>query len=650
MLTRKLMGAGGQGGVAAEDDYWVVEVSGVRRLGDVLVNSSDDVIAAFEDLQAVGVVSLDKNGIENWQKKYAYSTYDSVGYKRIGVDSSDNIYISTYYDLGLGASRDIALIKTSASTQAVLAQAGISSSVFDSPGKVSVDSSDNIYQTLLYNDGTVNTAGLAKYDSSLSLSWIYKFNDGTNPSNFVSTTVDSSGYIYAGGYAKEAGTFEYRPYLVKINSSGTVQWSITTTNTITSVQNAEDYGGVIRDIIVDSSDNVYISISGLFSGSGFTKRLHVLKLNSSGTVQWHKQFSSTGNSPAASTGNTLDMCITTGGVLVVCWDDSTVSGDPYTTAIVGLDPSDGSVSWQHAINKKSYSSLHAHPLGGWCFSIADVSSPYGGYIARLPDDGSLTGLWGNLSYNSSSRWVSATGGMTWGASSISAASDSPTETTPVYSDTTSSYTLTKTTETGLLKGSVTKAVEEGDQWDSGNVLDVLSIADEGDLVVIAFSVDNSTTDWSWQGMSFTAIEDLTNQSNPGTYVGYRIVQAGDSNPYLGGGDPKELGKLTAIAAAFKPTYTTFENSDYSNGESSSLDPPSVTATADLWIITGHLDDDSNSTFTAPSGYELIGTAGDPAVGSGTCICYKEESLTSENPGVITSSSSDNWYATTVAFS
>jgi len=648
MLTRKLMGAGGQGGAAAEDDYWVVEVSGVRRLGDVLVNSSDDVIAAFEDLQAVAVLSLDKNGVENWQKKYAYSTYDSVGFKYIGVDSSDNIYISTYYDLGLGASRDIALIKTSASTQAVLAQAGISSSAFDSPGKISVDSSDNIYQALYYNDGTVGTAGVAKYDSSLSLSWIYKFNDGTNPSNFISTTVDSSGYIYVGGYAKEAGTYEYRPYLVKLNSSGTVQWSITTTNAITSVQNGEDYGGVIRGIIVDSSDNIYISISSIFSGSGFTKRLHVLKFNSSGTVQWHKRFSSTGTAPSAIFGSTLDMYITTGGVLVVCWDDST-EGIPATTAIVGLDPSDGSVSWQRAINKKSYSSLHAHPLGGWCFSIADASSPYGGYIARLPDDGSLTGMWGNLTYGNSSRWVSATGGMTWGASSISAASDSPTETTPVYSDTTSSYTLTKTTETGLLKGFVTKAVQSGEDWDFGNVLDVLSIADEGDLVVIAFSVDNSTTSWSWQGMPFTAIQNLTNQSSPGTYVGYRIVQTGDSNPYLGGSS-SNLVKLTAIAAIFKSTYTTFENSDYSNGGSSSLDPPSVTATADLWIITGHLDDDSNSTFTAPSGYTLIGTAGSPAVGSGTCICYKEESLTSENPGAITSSTPDGWYAVTAAFS
>jgi hypothetical protein len=646
MLTKKIMGAGGFGTPPSGDDYWVVEVSDVRLMGDVLVNSSDDVIAAFGDLQAIGVVSLDKNGVENWQKKYAYSTYDSSGFKYIGVDSSDNIYISTVYNSGLGSSGDIALIKTSASTQAVLAQAGISSSASDTAYAISVDSSDNIYQTLYYNDGTVSTAGLAKYDSSLSLDWIYKFNDGTNVSLFRATAVDSSGYIYAGGYAKEAGTYEFRPTLVKLNSSGTVQWIIKTTNTISTLQNGEDYGGIIRSIIVDSSDNVYIAIAAPFSGSGFTKRLHVLKFNSSGTVQWHKQFSSTATNPAGPSGNLIGMCITTGGVLGACWDDGTEV--TYTTAIVGLDPSDGSVSWQRNINKKSYSSLHAHPLGGWCFSVAADSSPYGGYIARLPDDGTLTGLWGNLTYSESSRWVSATGGMTWGSSSISAVSDSPTETTPSYAAATSSYTLTKTTDP-VLKGFVTKAVADGGDWDSGNTLDVLSIADEGDLVVIAFSVDNSTTSWSWEGMAFTAIEDLTDESTPGTYVGYRVVQAGDSNPYLSG-DASDLEALTAIAAIFRPVYTTFENSANSDGFGSSLDPPSVTATADLWIITGHLDDDFNSTFTAPSGYVLVGTAGDPSVGSGTCMCYKVASLTSENPGAITSSTSDGWYAVTAAFS
>ena len=645
MLTKKVMGAGGVG--AESDDYWVVEVSDVRRLGDVLVNSSNDVIAAFEDAQAVAVVSLDKEGVENWQKKYAYSTYDSAGFKWIGVDSSDNIYISTVYDLGLGASRDIALLKTSASTQAVLAQAGISSSSFDVPYKVSVDSSNNIYQAITYNDGTVATAGLAKYDSSLSLDWIYKFNDGTNLSEFRATTVDSSGYIYAGGYAKEAGGSEYRPYLVKLNSSGVVQWSIKTTNTISTTQDGIDYGGLIRDIIVDSSDNVYISIAATISSAGVTQRLHVLKFNSSGTVQWHKQFSSTGSSPEDTSAN-LDMCITTGGVLVACWDDGTES--PASTAIVGLSPSDGSVSWQRNIDQVNFSSLHAHSLGGWCFSIADSSSPYGGYIARLPDDGSLTGAWGNLFYNSSSRWTSATGSMTWGSSSISAVSDSPTETTPSYAAATSSYTLTKTTETAFVKGFVTKAVVNGSSWNSGNVLDVLSRANEGDLVVIAFSADGSTTSWSWQGMSFTAIENLTNQAAPGTYVGYRIVQAGDSNPYLGGSAPDDLKNLTAIAAVFQPTYTTFENSGYSNGSGASLDPPSVTATADLWIITGHLDDDPNATFTMPSGYTLIGAAGDPSVTSSTCIGYKKESLTSENPGAITASASDAWYAVTAAFS
>lgn len=661
MLVNKVMGAGGLvggGTPPSGDDYWVVEISDVRRIGYVIVNSANDVIAAFEDAQAVSIVSLDKEGLENWQKKYAYSTYSSVGFKYIAVDSSDNIYISTMYNLGLGNGNDIVLIKTSASTQAVLAQAGISSSSFDTAYAISVDSSNNIYQALYYNDGTVSTAGLAKYDSSLSLDWIYKFNDGTNPSIFTSTAVDSNGDIYAGGYAKEAGTFAYRPYLVKLNSAGVVQWSIKTTNVISTLQNGEDYGGLIRNIIVDSSDNVYIFIATTFSGSGFTKRAHILKFNSSGTVQWHKQFTSTATYPSNSFGDTGGMCITTNGVLVVCWSDGTEV--PASTAVLGLDPSDGSISWQRNIDRRDYNSVYAHPLGGWCFSVATYLSPYGGYIARLPDDGTLTGVWGNITYSESSRWVSVTGGMTWGASSITAASDTPTETSPVYTSSTSSYTLTKTTDPAAIF-SVTATYINGYAWDSSNRLDVLSKASVGDLVVIAVSADNydGRGPIEWGGMSFTTIIDRTDQASPVTYVGYRIVQSGDTNPYLSGGDfVSDSSYISVVAAIFGQAegFTTYVNSGYSSGSSSNLDPPSVTAIAGLWIITGHVDDDYNVTFTPPSGYIMLGTATTPdsSVTSSTGIAYKIESLTSENPGIMSYTTSatagDSWYATTVAFS
>ena len=89
-------------------------------------------------------------------------------------------------------------------------------------------------------------------------------------------------------------------------------------------------------------------------------------------------------------------------------------------------------------------------------------------------------------------------------------------------------------------GSIVFSTTQGDTtgWDApGEGPNILSLASVGDLVIVAFSFDLFTaapSSWSWGGMAISAISNLTNLDNPGTYVGYRIVQPGDTNPYLVG--------------------------------------------------------------------------------------------------------------------
>jgi DMSO/TMAO reductase YedYZ molybdopterin-dependent catalytic subunit len=85
-------------------------------------------------------------------------------------------------------------------------------------------------------------------------------------------------------------------------------------------------------------------------------------------------------------------------------------------------------------------------------------------------------------------------------------------------------------------GSVTKTANSSSGWDTpAEALDVLGVASEGDLVVIAFSFeDGDDSSWSWVGMSFTPIFDGTGVKDPGYYVGYKVVESGDSNPYVSG--------------------------------------------------------------------------------------------------------------------
>jgi len=203
-------------------------------------------------------------------------------------------------------------------------------------------------------------------------------------------------------------------------------------------------------------------------------------------------------------------------------------------------------------------------------------------------------------------------------------------------------------------GSVTKTASDERGWDSSEeALNVLSIAQTGDLVVIAFSfASDADSSWSWQGMSFTAISNQTGSENPGAYVGYRFIQSGDANPYVINVSGDAWRALSIVASVFRNV------SGYVAAASDSLDtgsgdpnPPSLTATGILGVITGHIEDEFVDDWGAPSGYTLASYAAVSPVfsASSTVVAYKTGSFTSQDPAAFTGSGSDSWRATTIAF-
>lgn len=200
-------------------------------------------------------------------------------------------------------------------------------------------------------------------------------------------------------------------------------------------------------------------------------------------------------------------------------------------------------------------------------------------------------------------------------------------------------------------GSVTKTAADESGWDqSAEALNVLSIAQTGDLVVIAFSLAASgNISWSWAGMSFTSTFNRTDTTNPGTYVGYRFIQSGDSNPYVTGLNSGDWAGLSIVASVFRNVngYVSVQNS---SGATGLPDPPSLTATGKLGVITGHIDNDAVTNWGAPSGYTLASstsiTGGNQ---SSTVIAYQIGSFTSQTPAAFTGTGTDAWRATTMAF-
>jgi hypothetical protein len=200
-------------------------------------------------------------------------------------------------------------------------------------------------------------------------------------------------------------------------------------------------------------------------------------------------------------------------------------------------------------------------------------------------------------------------------------------------------------------GSVTAEYGRGDKWDADEPLDVLSIAQTGDLVVIAFSFEDSAESiWSWVGMNFTQILNATNNENPGAYVGYRFVQSGDANPYVSGVG-ENWDELSVVASVFRGV-SSFSSGSSSNDSSGMPDPPSLTTTGALWVITGHVIGSLITNWGAPANYTLADFQ-NSGVGaedySSTAIAYRIETLSSDNPGAFTGSGNGQWRATTSAY-
>jgi hypothetical protein len=140
---------------------------------------------------------------------------------------------------------------------------------------VAVDSSDNIYITgtssgtnvfgASVTSGTTEDIFVVKLNSSGVVQWVYTAG-GTGRDRGRKIALDSSGNIYVAGYYQNTVDFgggnvtsngSFDAFILKLNSSGTFQW-------------VKSYGGSTgndlgRDVVVDSNDNAIML--GTFRGT-----------------------------------------------------------------------------------------------------------------------------------------------------------------------------------------------------------------------------------------------------------------------------------------------------------------------------------------------------------------------------------------------
>jgi len=156
---------------------------------------------------------------------------------------------------------------------------------WDSALKMAIDSSDNIhitgYSEQDLNDG--NDFLYLKYnkDGTILDSLIWDRNTETNVGRDI--VLDSSNNVYIAGYTDvDAGVWDddYNTYLSKLSSTGVFQWD--------RIWGGSNYD-VARAIALDSSENIYLA--GLTRSYGAVQADALLmKYSNTGTLQWNQTY------------------------------------------------------------------------------------------------------------------------------------------------------------------------------------------------------------------------------------------------------------------------------------------------------------------------------------------------------------------------
>jgi len=250
------------------------------------------------------VVKLNSSGVYQWHTFYG-SGGDDYG-TGIVMDTNGNVYVTGYSSATWGTplndhsgNNDVVVLKLDTSG-AYQWHTFYGSSEYDWGSGIAVDMDGNVYVTGQSNatwgttplnpfSGSVDTIVL-KLDTSGAYQW-HTFYGSSDADGGYGIAVDMDGNVYVTGHSTATWGTPLAPFnggydivVVKLDTSGAYKW-----NTFFG-SGGGDYG---YGIAVDGSSNVYVT-GGSNATWGTPINPHsgnddivVLKLNSSGSYQWH---------------------------------------------------------------------------------------------------------------------------------------------------------------------------------------------------------------------------------------------------------------------------------------------------------------------------------------------------------------------------
>jgi hypothetical protein len=236
-----------------------------------------------------------------WEQTFGGSVGNSTGRRVQQTTDGGYIIVGTTTSFGANNSRYY-LVKTDSSGKQQWEQT-FGGSVGNGTGRGVQQTTDGGYiivgQTDSFSSGKLKVY-LVKTDSSGSMQWQQTY--GGNKYNFGATVQQTTdgGYVFFGTTVADN---HYLAYLVKTDSSGTMQWEQTfpgpyDQNGGTSVRQTTDGGYIITGTAIQSRDQSYA---------------YVAKTDSSGKVQWEQTFGGKGLTTGMSVQQTKDSGYVIGG-------------------------------------------------------------------------------------------------------------------------------------------------------------------------------------------------------------------------------------------------------------------------------------------------------------------------------------------------
>jgi uncharacterized delta-60 repeat protein len=385
-------------------------------------------VGSFNELQ---LAKYNTSGTIQWQRRFGGSV-DDYGYG-IAVDSSGNVYVIGYTASGVDP-RDIIFAKFNTSGAIQWQRTLTNSGGNDYGYGIAVDSSANVYIIgQVYAGGNYNFQ-LAKYNTSGTIQWQRKLG-GYGDAYGQGIALDSSANVYVIGYSNPtapSGTYNFQ--LAKYDTTGAIQWQRRL-----SSSSGNDYG---YGIAVDSSGNVYVT-----GNTNSPVDLQLAKYNTSGVIQWQRKL---GYSVTLDYGYGLAVD-SSSNVYVVGRSNARVYPSTTMDLLLAKYDTNGSIQWQRVLGSTGTDEgfgIAVDTSGNvYVAGYSNVSGSYDFVMAKLPGDGTGTGVYsvGGYSYTYDiATLTDASSSLTDAASSLTDSTSSLTDASTSFTDTASSLTSNTT--------------------------------------------------------------------------------------------------------------------------------------------------------------------------------------------------------------